>query len=318
MAQASMLKIQKHIYRLKRLCHHEELKLLMDVSHCNLRCALCPRGGASGLKNEAKGLMSFDLFKKIIDKFKEERVEIRELEIGNWGEPLLNPDLPKIIRYVMKEWPPKYMGKPGSIGISTNLTCLTNPEELLQSGVNRIRVSISGMTQETYSKNHIGGNIKTVLENVLKLVHIKSELNLKHIEINVGFHDLIYNKNEAIEARQFCADHNISFTLLPMYISSVEENVILHQQKDRMVKHYSQFIDINRELATMKTAKRADKCQYRRSVIVISFNGDLVRCCGVYGSNYFMGSVFDYKIRDVTKIKSPICELCIKTPMSWR
>ena len=290
----------------------------MDVSHCNLRCALCPRGGVSGLKNEAKGLMSFDIFKKIIDKFKKEQVGIRELEFGNWGEPLLNPDLPKMIRYAKKEWSPKYMGRAGSIGISSNLTCLINPDELLQSGVSRIRVSISGMKQETYSKNHIGGSIKDVLENIIKLARIKSKRNLKDVEIGIGFHDLIYNKNEAIEVKQFCANHRLSFTLLPMYISSVEENILFHQQKDRMLKHYSQFIDINRELAAMKTAKRADKCQYRRSIIVVSFNGDLVRCCGVYGSNYFMGSILNHRIRDVLKIKSPICESCIKTPMSWR
>ncbi len=290
----------------------------MDVSHCNLRCALCPRGGLSGLKNEAKGLMSFELFRNIIDKFKKERVRIRELEIGNWGEPLLNSELPKMISYIKREWPPRYMGKPGSIGISSNLSCLVNPEELLQSGVSRIRVSISGMTQEIYSKNHVGGDIKSVLQNILKLVQARDQLHLKHIEIGIGFHDLIYNKIEAVEARQFCAEHNISFTLLPMYISSVEENILFNKQKDQMLKYYGQYFDIDRELAAMKTAKRADKCQYRRSVIVLSLNGDLVRCCGVYGSNYFMGNIFDHRIRKALNLKSPICDLCIKTPMSWR
>ena len=63
----------------------ETTHLLMDVAHCNLRCSMCPRGGISSLKNPDKGLMSFDLFKKIVRKYMEENVMVTGIVIGNWG-----------------------------------------------------------------------------------------------------------------------------------------------------------------------------------------------------------------------------------------
>src|SRR3989338_2201585 len=136
------LNLPKLIYRFKRTIGCEEFKLYVDVAPCNLKCMMCPRGGVDGLQNDAKGLMDFDLFKKIIDKFKREGVRIKEFEVGNWGEPLLNPELPKMIRYLVKTWKPTYGSLPGTIGLSTNLTYLKDPAELLECGINRIRASI--------------------------------------------------------------------------------------------------------------------------------------------------------------------------------
>ena len=70
----------------------------------------------------------------------------------------------------------------------------------------------------------------------------------------------------------------------------------------------------------MKTIDKSDiiKCRLRKDRITVNFDGQLYRCCEVYESKYFMGSIFDFKIRDTPKIKSEICEVCAKTPISWR
>lgn len=311
------MKLRKLKYKINRLLRQEELKLLMDVAHCNLKCAMCPRGGASGLKNDAKGLMDIGLFKRIIDKFKYENVKIREIEIGNWGEPLLNPDLPRMIRYAKEAWPPSFMGKPGSIGVSTNLNYLKDAEELLESGVNRVRVSISGMTQDIYAKNHIGGNVDKVLQNILRLAEARDRKGI-NVSLGIGFHDLVYNKKDAEAAKKFCEYNRLDFNLLSMYIPSVEDNVVFHRDKERLSKFYKEFIDLDKELASMKPVKNVKKCQFRRSVIAINFDGRLCRCCGVFEERHLMGSFFDYKIRRIPLIESPICTICAKTPMSWR
>jgi MoaA/NifB/PqqE/SkfB family radical SAM enzyme len=311
-------KIRKHLHRIKRLIGVEELKLLIDVSSCNLKCALCPRGGVAASSDESKGLMGLDLFRRIIDKFKKEKVRIKEIEIGNWGEPLLNRDLPAMIRYVRDTWPPRLGGRAGSIGISTNLNFLADPEELMVSGVDRIRVSISGMTQDVYSRNHIGGDIGRVLENILRLAAVKRENGLSRVSIGIGFHDLKYNKKDAELARRFCERNGLAFTLLPMYISSVDENIRFHEDGERLSKFYGAFFDIDREVGMMKRAKSVKKCQFRRSTITVNFDAQVCRCCGVFAGQYMMGPIFDYRIREIPKMESAICYKCATTPMSWR
>jgi len=64
---------------------------------CNLRCALCPTGQNDKRRNQ--GLMNFDLFRKIIDEC---GPYIYELSLFNWGEPLLNKEIFKMIRYAKK------------------------------------------------------------------------------------------------------------------------------------------------------------------------------------------------------------------------
>lgn len=310
--------LQKTRYRLKRFFGKEELKVLMDVSHCNLRCSMCPRGGVSGLKNDAKGFMSLEFFKKIVDKFRNENVTIREIQMGNWGEPLLNNELPKMIRYLKAVWPPSFMGKPGSIGISTNLNYLKDAEELLDSGVDWIRVSVSGMTQDVYAKNHVGGDVEKVLQNILRLAEARDKKGLG-VRLGIGFHDLVYNKKDAETAKKFCELHRLSFTLLDMYVPSVEDNVRFHEDKEKFSNIYRNFIDLDKELAAMKLVEKdVEKCQFRRSIIAINFDGRLYRCCAAYEEKHLIGYLFDKKIRDIPRIKSPVCAICARTPMSWR
>jgi len=310
--------LKKNIYRLKRLVGLEELKLVIDVAPCNLRCSMCPRGDTHGLKNESKRLMSYGLFKKIIDKFKKEKVKIKHIEVGNWGEPLINNDLPKMIRYALKEWPPFFLGEKGTIGISSNLNYLKDPDEIVLSGVDRIRVSISGMTQGIYGINHVGGNIETVLHNIKRLVEAKKRHNVNGLSLGIGYHDLIYNKAEAEEAKKFSSDNGLFIDIIPMYIPSVEDNVLFHRNREELTKFYEKFIDVEGEVRRMKLARDVSKCQFRRSVVTIDSEAMIDRCCASYETKNFLGSFFDFSIRSIPKTDSRICKVCAATPMSWR
>lgn len=62
-------------------------------SVCNLRCIMCPNKSLSAAD---KGLMRFDLFRKVIDELKG---SVRDVYLHHRGEPLLNPDLFRMIAY---------------------------------------------------------------------------------------------------------------------------------------------------------------------------------------------------------------------------
>ena len=310
------------LWRLRRAIQKpfekERFRLYIDVSSCNLRCVMCPRGGANGLINEGKGLMDFNLFKEIIDKFVKEKVSIDEIGIGNWGEPLLNPALPKMINYAVNTLQPVFMESKGKIKIGTNLNYLTDPIELLESGVTDILFSTSGMTQDVYSRNHKGGKADVVLKNIMQLVDIKRKRNIENVSLEMIFHDYIYNKEDAEKAKIFCEDNGIKFNHRRIYICSVEDNVKFQKEKERVVKLYEGFIDLAGEEKLQKTIKNVKKCHLRRHVITINYDGQLYRCAGVFEQKYFMGHFSDYKIKNIWKIRSAICDVCAKTPISFR
>ena len=293
-------------------------KLTIDVSNCNLRCAMCPRGGVSGLKNEARELMDLEFFKRIIDKFIDEKVKVSTLEFGNWGEPLLNHDINKMITYARSKH--GFLSRDGCVTISTNLTHLPDPAGLLESKVNVFRIAVSGMTREIYSKNHIGGNIEVVLKNILRLVDIRNKKKIKDLTLVLIYQDFVYNKREAELAKKFCEDHGLIFRNRRMYVCSVGENIKFHREKERSIEFYGQFIDTGKEMALMKTIdpKRVKDCHLRKNFVVINFDGRLYRCCGLFEEKHLLGPFFGFKIRDIPNIDSEICKECAKTPISWR
>lgn len=292
--------------------------LFIDISSCNLRCATCPRGGVGGLKNDVKGLMDFELFRRIVNKFVDENIKVEYMDFGIWGEPLLNPHISKIISYAKTK--PGFLTRDAKIVINTNLTCLPNPTEILDSGIDCFRISISGMTQEVYSKDHRGGNIESVVNNILKLVDIKQRKRSQRPELHLIFQELNYNEKDKELAKKFCDDHGLIFVNRRMRITSVDENIRFHQEKERLTNYYSKYIDLKKEMSKMKTMdlNKIKNCALRKDRVTINLDGQLYRCCCVFDQKHFMGSIFDFKIKDIPNIKSEICEECAKTPISWR
>ena len=68
------------------------------VGTCNLRCASCVYS-IEGQKY-SKGLMSLEDFKLVVSKMKNEVDIVTHVSLYNWGEPLLHPELNKIIDHL--------------------------------------------------------------------------------------------------------------------------------------------------------------------------------------------------------------------------
>ena len=66
---------------------------------CNFKCSFCPH---TKMKRK-KGIMDFELYKKIIDEIKDWGIE--ELNLTGFGEPLLDPLLTEKIKYARKKMP---------------------------------------------------------------------------------------------------------------------------------------------------------------------------------------------------------------------
>ncbi|MFH1681062.1 MAG: radical SAM protein [Candidatus Eisenbacteria bacterium] len=134
---------------------------LEPTRRCNLSCVMCQR--TNRVNPDAE--MGFDRFRRILD----ENFSYRHfLLLYGQGEPLLCADLFRMIRYERTQ---------GNYVVSvTNGMLLTKEAtgEIARSGLNMLRISIDGATEQTYRSVRKGASLPTVLENVRRL---RSELD---------------------------------------------------------------------------------------------------------------------------------------------
>lgn len=120
------------------------------ASACNFSCPFCPTGHQDLIAETGRfqGVMKLPLFQKIIDDLAEFSRPIKVLRMYKDGEPFLNKNLASMIRYA------KASGHVEYIDTTTNGSLMT-PERLgplLEAGLDKINISVDGMTKDQYRK----------------------------------------------------------------------------------------------------------------------------------------------------------------------
>src|SRR5436189_2825797 len=89
------------------------------------------------------------------------------------GEPYLNPAFLDMVQYASS--------KNIYTATSTNAHYLDdeNARRTIESGLDRLIISIDGTTQETYEQYRIGGSLDKVLEGARNIIHWKKKLRSK-------------------------------------------------------------------------------------------------------------------------------------------
>lgn len=136
------------------------------TSACNLKCVMCPR---KSMTRKAEH-MSLDLFCKIIDQ-SAGRSEIAILHL--MGDPLLNPEIYKMIAYCRK------FGL--RTVISTNGMALTKKacSEIYESGLDIILLSFDGGSKEIFEKVRVGANFEQVVKSYRNFLEMQKDYTQK-------------------------------------------------------------------------------------------------------------------------------------------
>ncbi|SVC32099.1 uncharacterized protein METZ01_LOCUS284953, partial [marine metagenome] len=129
-----------------------------------------------GLK---RGLMKMDLFKKTVDDLKEFPDKLKKIKIGNHGEPTMHKLLPKFIEYI------RASDVTEIVEVFTNGSKLepTLNRALVDAGLQRINISLEGLTAERYKEvADVKINMDDLIANIKDLYEYK---NLVNSELNV-------------------------------------------------------------------------------------------------------------------------------------
>lgn len=135
---------------------------------CNLGCPECP----SGLKQFTRptGKLDLNLHDRMLDEVSK---SVFYINYYFQGEPFLHPDFLKLIK----------AAKTRKIytATSTNAHFITanTAKEIVDSGLDRLIISIDGLTQETYENYRVNGQLDKVIEGTKHMIEAKKNARSK-------------------------------------------------------------------------------------------------------------------------------------------
>lgn len=150
-----------------RYGHMPTFLSIEPANWCMLRCPQCPVGMRGNTPDAERQAMSLALCRRIID----EASPCAHTVIFHFqGEPLLNKQLPEMIEYAHQQ---KLFTM-----LSTNAQTLSADlaEALCRSGLDRIIISVDGLSQESYSHYRVGGFLEKALSGIRALADCKKAL----------------------------------------------------------------------------------------------------------------------------------------------
>jgi MoaA/NifB/PqqE/SkfB family radical SAM enzyme len=136
-------------------------------SHCQLRCPSCPTTTGHIHPAIGSGFLKFDDFRRLVDS----SPRLREVEISNYGEVFLNPELLRILQYAHQN------DVVISIANGANLNHIAEEviEGLVKYRVSAITCSIDGASQESYQKYRVRGDFTRVISNIERINFYKQQ-----------------------------------------------------------------------------------------------------------------------------------------------
>lgn len=184
---------------------------VFPINACNFKCNFCAQSlGAKGLKEQygydIAQKMSLQIFEKIVQQSKNFPHPYRLLSFMGHGEPLLNKDLPQMIKLA------KDSKIADRIEIITNGSLLTQElsDALIEAGITNVRISLEGLNAKTYKEtSKVDIDYEEFLRN-LEYFHTKglakgSKLFVKVIDCGLkeGEEEEFYKMFDKISSRMY-------------------------------------------------------------------------------------------------------------------
>jgi len=263
---------------------------LEPTTSCNLRCPECP----SGLRafTRPTGMLQKDFFRDTIDQLHK---DVFYLIFYFQGEPYLNPDFLTMVHYASL--------KGMYTATSTNAHYLTddNARKTVESGLDRLIISIDGTTQDVYQQYRVGGKLEKVLEGARNIVKWKKELKSKTPFVFFQFLVVKPNEHQLEEVKKLAKEvgvDEVRFKTAQVYDYENDPHQLIPT-----ISKYSRYRK-NKEGKTVVKNALDNHCWRLWHAPVITWDGLVVPCCFDKDAQHQMGDLKGRSFREVWKDKS--------------
>ncbi len=258
------------------------------TTSCNLRCPECP----SGLRSFTRptGMLQQTLFEKIIDELSP---TLSYLIFYFQGEPYLHPLLLDMVKYAAS--------KKIYTATSTNAHYLNDEaaRKTVESGLDRLIISIDGIDQKTYESYRVGGQINKVIEGTHNI--IKWKRVLKSSTPHVIFQFLVVRPNES----QIQAVHQLANELGVDQVALKTAQIYDYKNGSGLIPNnskYSRYKKLKDGSYTIKN-KLLNHCWKMWHSCVITWDGKVVPCCFDKDAHFVLGDLNTTPFEEIWKDK---------------
>lgn len=254
------------------------------TTSCNLRCPECP----SGLRSFTRptGMLNEKVFEKVIDELSP---VLTNLTFYFQGEPYLNPRFLEMVKYAS--------ARNVFTSTSTNAHYLTeeSSRKTIESGLDRLIISLDGVTQESYEQYRIGGQLAKVLEGTKNVLNWKKRL--KSASPHVVFQFLVVKHNESDIPRLYQLAKELGVDEVKLKTAQIYD---YHNGSNLIPDNpqYSRYEKGDDGLYTIKN-QLDNHCWKMWSSSVITWDGKVVPCCFDKDASHVMGDIKSQTFREI-------------------
>jgi len=255
------------------------------TTSCNLRCPECP----SGLRafTRPTGMLNKDFFTQTIDEIHK---ELLYLIFYFQGEPYLNPEFLNMVKYAST--------KGIYTATSTNAHYLNDAaaKRTVESGLDRLIISIDGTSQDVYESYRVGGNLQKVVDGAKNIVKWKKELNSKTPFVFFQFLVVKPNEHQIEDIKRLTKEigvDQVRFKTAQVYDYVNDPNQLIPENKK-----YSRYIK-NDDGTYRPKNKLANRCWKMQHANVITWDGLVVPCCFDKDAMHRMGNLKHESFKEI-------------------
>ncbi len=280
--------------------------VIENTNVCNSHCFMCPHDEL----HRPLGVMSLDLFKKVVDQCA--LLGVSKISLHGFGEPLTDRIFPERVKYAKEKGIPH-------VGTTSNGALMTKDlaEAVILAGLDQINFSLDAVSPEAYGKIRVGLPFKTVMENVREFIGLRNRLGRTKPLVTV---DLIENQHNQGETKAFInrwqgiADL-VNITTLHTWAGSYKEKVGSGQ-----LHHQNRFI-------------KREPCRFLWTDLVVNWDGRVSACCQDYEATMVVGDLQTTPLKEVWQgdvlnhlrgihLKGrmeeiPLCQICDYRSVWW-
>lgn len=265
--------------------------LVVEASNiCMLKCPACATVNYS---KRAKGMMSFDLFKAIIDSID---WKLKRINFSYAGEPLVNGDLFKMIAYAQ--------AKGIDCIVETNGMLLEDKaEEVFRSGLRKLNVAFDGTNQEEAEKYRRGIDFEKVVRGIRKLVLLKKEGKAEYPHVHLQFIVMKHNQSVMEKASAMARELGADYIDFKSMILSGGTG-LSRQEKEGLASDFLPdgpgFLRYEKKNGRWQMKRmRKGFCPHALSDSVIMYNGDVTVCTMDVQGDFIVGNIKEEPLRNI-------------------
>lgn len=255
------------------------------TTSCNLRCPECP----SGLRafTRPTGMLQKNFFRDTIDQLSG---DLLYLIFYFQGEPYLNPDFLDMVKYASQ--------KGIYTATSTNAHYLNdaNARRTVESGLDRLIISIDGTTQEVYQQYRVGGKLEKVLAGARNIMKWKKELKSKTPFVFFQFLVVKPNEHQIEDVKRLAAEigvDDVRFKTAQVYDYEQDPNQLIPT-----LDKYSRYRRNEQGEFQFKNSLQ-NHCWRLWHATVISWDGLVVPCCFDKDAQHTLGDLKGKPFKEV-------------------